>query len=77
MTCITSDDGIDDSDEMLTASELSDWLKVGHNYPYVQLRHLALNVGGTAAKPLLRWMKGDVLKYIGGRTRNAECQVNG
>ena len=52
-------------DEMLTASELRCWLKVGRNYPYVQLRHLALRVGSSKSKPLLRWRKGDILAHLG------------
>jgi hypothetical protein len=53
-----------DDDELLTAAELARWLKVGRNYPYEQLRHLALRVGGSEGKPLLRWRRGDILAYL-------------
>ena len=53
-----------DDDELMTAAELAGWLKVGRNYPYEQLRHLALRVGGSRAKPLLRWRKRDIIDHL-------------
>lgn len=55
---------VNELDEMLTARELRFWLKVGHNYPYVQLRHLALRVGSSKSKSPLRWRKGDILDHL-------------
>jgi hypothetical protein len=54
---------MDDSDEMLTAAEVARWLKLGRNFPYAdaRLRRLALRVGGSPTKPVLRWRRGDVL----------------
>jgi hypothetical protein len=60
-----------DFDELLTAAELARWLKVGRNYPYGQLRHLALRVGGSGSKPLLRWRRADVEAHLQRQTREA------
>jgi hypothetical protein len=62
---------MDGVDELLTASEVRHWLKVGRNYPYEQLRHLALQVGGSRAKPLLRWRKGDLMDHLHRLDRDA------
>jgi len=58
-----------EDDELMTAAELARWLKVGRNYPYEQLRHLALQVGGSREKPLLRWRRRDIIDHLYSKSR--------
>ena len=53
-----------DDEELLTAREVCEMLKVGRNHPYANpwLRGLALSVGGSEQKPTLRWRRSEVLR---------------
>lgn len=52
-------------DEFLKASQVSQSLQVGRNFPYTNLRHLAKNVGiGSKRRPVLRWRRSDVLGLL-------------
>ena len=56
---------MDDENEMLTAEEVQQWLKVGRNVTYTRLRHLATRVAtGPSGRALLRWRRGDVLEFL-------------
>ena len=56
---------MEDENEMLTAEELQQWLKVGRNFTYTRLRHLANRVAtGPSGRALLRWRRGEVLEFL-------------
>lgn len=64
-----------DKDELLTAREVAELLRVARKHPYANpwLRGLALRVGGSEVKPTLRWRRSDVL--LGWRAGRASTLV--
>jgi hypothetical protein len=70
---------IEDGD-LLTAAEVSELLKVGRNFPYIQLRTQAIVISvGVRRRPTLRWSRQRLEEWLaqaqdsGNKCRYVEC----